>query len=278
MANVAFSDLSALTDIATGDLLMVTDVSEAGAEQSKKITIANFMKGAGKFSDSRRAQILYSDKDTVTIRAGRYLHIGTITQMVYWNSALTYDFTGLSGSEIHYLYIDDSAVVTADTNLLTKTEFTNSTTAPSWSNATKGWYNGDDRCIFAVMCSGGEIMPFDHSTNLVTFRSVHTSRALADLGTSWTAVALKAPGFCDEALVTFENYHAGTGRSIYGYWRNTSGDGHLAWATRSQYERDVNTVRVSCDSSQEIDIKNNDATGDQQVAVYTDGFFLPRDI
>ena len=46
MANRKISDLTALTATATGDLLPIVDISEAGAaDQNKKITIENLFKG-----------------------------------------------------------------------------------------------------------------------------------------------------------------------------------------------------------------------------------------
>lgn len=43
--------------------------------------------------------------------------------------------------DIHYVYIDDSA------SSPPTAVFIDSTTEPTWNNAKRGWYNGDDRCI-----------------------------------------------------------------------------------------------------------------------------------
>jgi hypothetical protein len=64
MANRKISDLTALTTTATGDLLPIVDISEAGAvDQNKKITVENLFKGIpgnvgiGTSSPSARLQV-----------------------------------------------------------------------------------------------------------------------------------------------------------------------------------------------------------------------------
>lgn len=109
----------------------------------------------------QRAKFTYVDADTITIGPGVYHHAGTTDQIVYWNSTLTFDSTD-SGSQSYYLYIDDSAIVTAGKNLLTASEFVTSTTPPSWSDTKHGLYNGNDRCIFAYYVDSGSIRRFYH--------------------------------------------------------------------------------------------------------------------
>ena len=103
----------------------------------------------------------YTDADTISIGPGVYDHRGTTDQIVYWNSTLSFDSTD-SGSQWYYLYLDDSAIVTHGSPLLTAAEFINSTTAPTWSDAKHGWYNGNDRCIFAYYVVSGSINSFLH--------------------------------------------------------------------------------------------------------------------
>ena len=102
----------------------------------------------------------YSSTTAVTISGGMWDHRGTTNQNVYTASQLTFTLgsagsnsgsTNLGASELHYIYIDDSAVVTAGTALLTASEFLNSTTAPAWSNTKCGWYSGNDRCVGAIL-------------------------------------------------------------------------------------------------------------------------------
>jgi hypothetical protein len=101
-----------------------------------------------------------------------YEHNGTTRQCCYWNSALTFVLgaagsnaasSALGTSQWQYIYIDDSAVVTLGTNLLTAVELLNSTTAPTYSVTKQGLYNGLDRCIFFVYVNAaGEVTEFYH--------------------------------------------------------------------------------------------------------------------
>lgn len=88
----------------------------------------------------RRSRFLWKDVNEIYIDSGCYFHKGTTNQNVYWDSQLTYQFSSLTVSDWSYLYIDDSSVVSAGTNLLTASEFIDSTTEPSWSDTKQGWY------------------------------------------------------------------------------------------------------------------------------------------
>jgi len=105
----------------------------------------------------------YSNTTTLTISGGMWDHKGTSRQAVYTASQISFvcgsggsnaASDDLDASNIHYLYIDDSAVVTAGTTLLTASEFLNDKTAPAYSHAANGWYNGNDRCIGCVLTNG----------------------------------------------------------------------------------------------------------------------------
>ena len=119
----------------------------------------------------QRPKFRWKDGDEIYIGAGAYHHSGTSEQVVYWNSELTFvlqsggsnalsDDYGADGW--HYIYLDDSAIVTQGAALLDADCFLNETTAPAWSVAKKGWYNGNDRCIFACYETGGAILSFYH--------------------------------------------------------------------------------------------------------------------
>jgi len=117
-----------------------------------------------------RPQFKYKDADEIYIEPAVYDHRGTSDQALYWDTQLTFQFgsagsnaasSDLTASAWHYLYIDDSAVVTLGARLLTVAELLNSTTAPTWTVAKHGWYNGSDRCIGAFLTDG--------SSNLLAF-------------------------------------------------------------------------------------------------------------
>ena len=105
----------------------------------------------------------WSSATAVTIGGGMWEHRGTTTQYVYTNAQITFilgpgesnpSSDNLGNNEIHYIYIDDSAVVSSGSALLTATEFVNDTTAPTYSHSKVGWYNGNDRCVGAILTDG----------------------------------------------------------------------------------------------------------------------------
>lgn len=84
----------------------------------------------------------YSTTTAVIIKAGSVEANG---KSYAFASDTAHTMTSLaSGFDFHYIYVDDSAS-TAPTAVII-----DSTTEPAWSDANRGWYNGDDRCIGVV--------------------------------------------------------------------------------------------------------------------------------
>lgn len=106
----------------------------------------------------KRAFVDYKDADEIYIKTGYGDCNGK-----YWEieSDLTYSFGvigTLSAPTVYYVYIDDSAATYPSLNAAS---FTHSATAPTWNDANQGWYNGDDRCIGAVLLkTTGDIRGF----------------------------------------------------------------------------------------------------------------------
>ncbi len=130
-----------------------------------------------------RSGFAWTDGDTITISPGVYHHSGTVEQYLYWDSTITFEVgrpgaggsnagnEALGNNEWHYIYIDDSAVVTNASPLLVANCFLNRTTdVPAWSDAKHGWYSGLDKCIGAVRTDGsGAIWEFSHDGDYVSF-------------------------------------------------------------------------------------------------------------
>ena len=77
-----------------------------------------------------------------------YQHNGTTTQIV-GGSNITFTRSDTSGTEQwNYLYLDDSAIVTAGNSTITVSELISSPTAPTLNVTKGGFYNGNDRCIY----------------------------------------------------------------------------------------------------------------------------------
>ncbi len=78
-----------------------------------------------------------------------YQHVGTTTQILT-GSEVTFTRSDTSGTaQFNYLYIDDSAVVAAGNATITASELISSPTAPTLNTTKGGFYNGNDRCIYA---------------------------------------------------------------------------------------------------------------------------------
>jgi len=105
----------------------------------------------------------HSSNTAITIEAGMWSLWTTSQSLVYTNSQLVFTLGsgGSNGSsenldagaqEIQYIYIDDSAVISNASALITASEFMNHTEVPTYNRTRKGWMNtSNDRCIGAVL-------------------------------------------------------------------------------------------------------------------------------
>ena len=114
-----------------------------------------------------RARFSWKDTDEIYIDPGAYEINGKI---VWWDSQLTSDIGSPDASDWYYLYIDDSAI--DESGVITTSELIWSNTEPAWSNSLHGWYNGNDRCIFAVYSdASSHITEFFHDGDFVFAKS-----------------------------------------------------------------------------------------------------------
>jgi len=244
---------------------------------------------------NHRAAFAYSDTDTITIGAGSYFHDGTTRQTVFWDSALTFDLGSggsntssddLTASAWHYIYLDDSAIVTQASSELDKDCFRNETTAPTWNASKHGWYQstGNDMCIFAVLTNGSsEIIEFLHAGNIVYFANSITSYSAGAPSTTWADATLSGPGFCTKFGVSFYSIYVNACGTV-AQWRTngqTGATGHNvleiscveAGDTYTE-EATVGGITVISDTSQKIEVRWAVSTTNT-ITVYTDGWYLP---
>lgn len=230
----------------------------------------------------RRSKFRWKDADEIYIGPGAYHLDGTDEIIVQWSSELTFQFQNLGASDWSYLYIDDSAVQTAATHVLTASEFIDSTTEPAWSDTKHGWYNGNDRCIFAVLTSGASaILEFFHDGgDLVVLADQITSMAATDLADeTWTDVTVAAPKFSTRILLTVMVDQV-DGSASY-YWRTngqTGTTGHLIGGTHSGAVALDPYVQFQAfsDASQVVEVmKNETGANANTITVITDGWFFP---
>lgn len=89
----------------------------------------------------------YSSTTAVAIKLG---HVRAKDKYFILETDTTHTMTSLAtGFDIHYIYIDDSASTTPIAVII------DSTTEPTYSTDNRGWYNGDDLCVGAVISPAG---------------------------------------------------------------------------------------------------------------------------
>ena len=236
-----------------------------------------------------RSRFTYSDADTITIGPGIYHHSGTSEQLVYWNSDITFNLGSggsnaasddLGASQWHYIYLDDSAIVTQGAALLDADCFLNDTTAPTWSAAKHGWYNGNDRCIFAVLTDGdSHILKFYHDgKDFVEFDAQIISMVAADIDTTWTEATLTIPAFGGSAKALISVKIVNGASAVFLYYRrdgSTATVNNLAMCHSSLNNEISSKKIVSVGSTQIMEIAFSGASA-ATVEIDTDGFFLPE--
>lgn len=236
----------------------------------------------------RRSLFTYTDTDTVSIGPGVYFHDGTTRQCVFWDADIAFNFGSggsnalsddLTASAWHYVYLDDSAIVTQGSPELDADCFLNDTTAPTWSDAKHGWYNGSDRCIFAVITNGSsQILEFFHQMDFVYFADHVTVESGSAVGTSFADItALTMPSFSRESSLCFNFTYVDNNVGIMWRTNGQSGStGHIAVpALDGAIARGASGVKVLTDSSHLIEIKETGSSSNT-VVITQDGWFFPR--
>ncbi len=260
-------------------ITLKTATTETGTQLKEAVNTLQVRQNKGYVDRSILTYV--SDEEVILYGAG-YYHEGTTNQIVYWDTGIAFDcvtkFGGALGNDTwYYFYLDDSAIVAAGTNLITLDEVLISTTAPSWSPSKRGHYNGNDKCINAVLTDGaGDILPFSQSNNRIFYHDAINSLVATAVSTSWTTGTCDAPGFCTEVLVQFGMTYVDGPAT--GFWRTyglgaTSG---LAYGTVAVAgTRSVSVDTVICDSSQRVQIKHS-AANNSVSGFDTNGFVLPK--
>lgn len=272
MANVKFSDLSELTATAADDLFMITDDSETVIEKSKKVKQSTLRTDFVTRGDILRSRFTYKDSNEIYVGAGHYDVSGKIAA---WVSQLTSELSGASASTWYYLYLDYSAITSL--TVITTTELIWSATSPTFSNTKRGWYNGNDRCIFAVLTnSAGSIREFFHCGEYVCFADRINTWSYSVLNAAWTDWDLGLPNFSIMANITFDPFPTGSYQEFY--WR-TNGQlgtsGHVIAISGDNHASSGDHI-VLTDTSGKIEIKAQ--TSARYVTGWTNGFYLPTGI
>jgi len=218
-----------------------------------------------------------SDTD-ISIRSGGYNLYGV--GWVSWDSELTYTFT-MPADDWDYLYLDKSAIDTAGKTILTASEFIESTTVPVFSNAKGGYYNGDDRCIFAVYgysdAGSNKIKPFHHyGGELVLWKGWHWISATVP-GTSWTNyTGMLVPDICRRAEFRVQTGSPTSDSDLFVAASNSAATGLRILSQDSANETGGN-VRFACQLGATPNVYLQlSAAGMASFVIETHGWYLPQ--
>ena len=269
---------------------MVKDEDDMTSDSAVSLVTQQSSKAYADVSFESRA--LFTDNDGATpftflVDSASYFFSGTKAEFISWDGQLTTVAAGAPGANVQmYLYLDDTAIAARTGMTLNKITDTSapaaliwSTTAPTYSQAKHGFYNGEDRCIFAAKANAsddGFVLGYHDGGDYVQYDVMFTDRALADLDDTWTDVTLTAPGFSTRAKVTFKTNLAGGANTILSYRVNgSSGAGHEMLSSDASDATEHNSLDVFTDSSQKIEIVFG-ASDANQAAVFTNGWYLPK--
>lgn len=289
----------AVTVIKDEDTMTSDSATALATQQSIKAYVDNVAAGVGIDALAgfvKRPTFGYSSTTAITLNGFRYHHNGSSEQILKNDTTITFTF-GSGGSnssssnlgatgEWHYLYIDDSAVVTAGTTTVSASELLNSTVAPAWDADQLGWYPSSstgnvqttDRCIGAFYVNtSSQIDIFYHDGgNEIMWDNPVT--VFSSLNTSYAAKTFRLPayGVRQKAQATFyvtQKTHTvyaklGTNDQIISTGRSdTSGDNQ---------SRGKNTMTRTyiCDTSNQVSFKDSDGSNTEYL--YQLSYYLPQ--
>jgi len=146
-----------------------------------------------------RPKFTWKDADEIYIDPFTLHHQGTTEQIVNSDAQLTFQFGSggsnsdsddLANNDFYYLYIDDSAVVTEGTAVISETELVAITEEPEWDAARHCWVgqtNAEDRCIGAFRVGGSaDVLEFFHDGGRLIHYGDSVEESTTAVTSSWT--------------------------------------------------------------------------------------------
>ena len=195
------------------------------------------------------------------------------------------DLSGITGSGWQYIYIDASKISPTSTFerlSVTASSLYASGTKPTYSTGItkRGWYNGEDRCIFAVYVEGG-ILDFTHDGGTHVLWDTDRNDGTHN-GLSWATKTLSVPPLPD--MVGIAGFFANGTTELNGYdyrYRRpgTGGEHYMGRTEDDESEFLINDMIVQTTNGQiEVNIgrwMNNGGSGTPTLYIKTRGFLLP---
>jgi len=220
-----------------------------------------------------RSTFVWGDATSLLIGPGKYV---CKDKYCYWDSDLDETVSTLTDGEIYYVYLDYSAITSG--TAITATEIIHSTTEPAWDDTYKGWYNGDDLCIFAFLADGTNTMDeFLHDGDYVLYADGIIEASEVSPSTTWTDIdmASSVPKFATKVNVLFmSSYKNATALLSWQTNGTTATTGHYAAYSHANILFAYNECEVITDSSQIIEVKWSTATTNE-VFCYVNGWYFP---
>ncbi len=260
------------TDGHEGKYLQVDD---SGNTSWAELDIASLTRNVGSVS---RANFIWDSPSKLIIEPGIY-DLDSKGRTVTWNEVLEKTITPTSG--FSYVYIKASAVTSGIA--LTANEFVVDSSVPTYDAVKRGWYNGDDRCIFTVNTNGG-LKKFWHNNDYVHYEDQTYMGATNSNG--WQVINCDVPPIGPsmvQATVLLRSpatYSLSSQFSI----RANSGNGHVLGKVEAgsgglDDEHVTATVRqiTYIESNQaKVQIFKSGGDAPNVATLYTDGFYLPN--
>lgn len=212
----------------------------------------------------------YSDTDELTFSGGS-IEVGGSTYTL--GAATTVTFSGLGASQSRWIYVAAPSSGTA----LSASEFSSSTTTPTWSAAKGGWYNGDDRAVFVLITNASsQFVNFRCNGRLVLYDNPILDADSITPSTTWTDVTLSVP-VLDGLVAVITAFSRYSNANATSYVRTNGSSAvtgqRLGYVTANLAERHHSHVRVVVDSAAKVEVKFQTATSNL-ISVYADGFEL----
>jgi len=220
-----------------------------------------------------------SSGSTLTVTPG-YYHMGAKGYNVSWDSDITVTITSTGW---RYIYLNDSAITT---KTVSAGQIIESGTAPSYNSTYHGWYNGNDRCIFAVYATGGVIANFYHDgKDFVQYGEDLEELALIDATkNSWTDVDIdRNPAFATEIEMTIRMMSPDGNVNSCTWTLRTYGDtssGHILGVTEAGNsgvdDEHITSNKRQYISSSKVQYYAATSASVVRIAFFSNGFFFPR--
>ncbi len=269
-------------DVSDNELKYLRVNDDATATEWVDLDVMSLTRRKGEI---QRPWFEYRNTSILRVHAGLY-DLTAKGTYVSWDNYLDWTISGSNGWR--YLYLDYSSI---SETTVTATNFTENGTVPTYSESKHGWYNGDDRCIFAFHVSGGALTPFYHDgSTYVEYRNGWDNGEVSS--TSYVNVTIPPLGAVGGREIFGEltfKLHADTGATSSSdfFVSALEGSGHFIGRVEADGGPSDNAhlsdskrvvVYKQGGSTMQVYIIKHGGSASNSCKVFTNGYYLPRGI